>query len=213
MAGATEGSRIGVHFRTFEDIALSLGCRLPEIIHTDGHKRASVAFVLRDGEAGMEVLFIERASRDGDPWSGDLGFPGGRVEDGDGDPRRTAERETLEELGLDLSSARCLGRLSDIVGAHLPVHVACFVYGVGEVQEFRLSDEVRDVFWVPLAELAAPERQVTAAVRFGGEDFERPAISLPVEGKPVLWGITYRLVMQFLKVLAGPSAVQKCTAG
>jgi hypothetical protein len=46
-----------------------------------------------------------------------------------------------------------------------------------------------------------PQRHVLAPVRFGGELLERPAIRLPVAGKPVLWGITYRLVMEFLRLL------------
>jgi 8-oxo-dGTP pyrophosphatase MutT (NUDIX family) len=154
----------------------------------------------------MEILFIERAPRTGDPWSGDLGFPGGKVEEGDGSLRRTTERETREEIGLDLRGARFLGRLSDIAGAHIPVRVSCFVYGLKGTEPLSPGDEVRDFFWVPLAELADPARHVTATVRFGGETLERPAIRLPVEGKPLLWGITYRLVMQFLEV-AGSSPV------
>jgi len=179
-----------------------------EPAHSDmpGLKHAAVALVLREDTEGTSVLFIERAAHSDDPWSGDLGFPGGKVDATDAGPRATAERETREELGLDLGTACYLGRLSDIIGAHLPVRVSCFIYGTDSDTPFRFSDEVRDAFWVPLAELADPRRHVTASVRFGEEAFERPAIRLPVEGKPVLWGITYRLVMQFLELAAhGPS--------
>ena len=88
-----------------------------------------------------------------------------------------------------------------IVGAHLPVRISCFVYGAGPVGPFSFSDEVRDAFWVPLAELVAPTRHIMAPVSFGTDTFERPSIRLPVAGKPVLWGITYRLVMQFLEIM------------
>jgi 8-oxo-dGTP pyrophosphatase MutT (NUDIX family) len=149
----------------------------------------------------LEILFIERAPRAGDPWSGDIGFPGGRMEEGDLDSRRTAERETLEEIGLDLHERRYIGRLSDIAGAHLPVQVSCHVYGVEGIPTFVLSHEVRDLFWVALADLNAPERQIIAPVRFGGEMLDRPAIRLPQAGKPVLWGITYRLITEFLELI------------
>src|ERR1700682_285931 len=43
--------------------------------------RAAVAAVLRAGTTGPEILFIERAKREGDPWSGHMAFPGGRRDD------------------------------------------------------------------------------------------------------------------------------------
>ena len=186
------------HPATLADIACRLAGHMPEHPAMPGLNHASVALVLREGDGGPEVLFIERATRPGDPWSGDLGFPGGKVEVGDCGPREAAERESREELDLDLGQARYIGRLADVVGAHLPVRVSCFVYGVGSTGLFSFSDEVRDAFWVPLAELVAPTRHIMAPVRFGEDTFERPSIRLPAAGKPVLWGITYRLVMQFL---------------
>lgn len=186
---------------TLADIECRLAGYVPEHPPTPGLNHAAVALVIREGADGPEILFIERAPRSGDPWSGDLGFPGGKVEGADDGPREAAERETREELDLDLSQSRYLGRLTDIVGAHLPVRISCFIYGVGPVGPFSFSDEVVDAFWVPLAELVAPVRHVMAPVRFGTEIFERPSIRLPVAGKPVLWGITYRLVMQFLEIM------------
>ena len=144
---------------------------------------------------------MERASRDEDPWSGNIGFPGGKIEEGDRSPQHTAERETLEEIGLDLSVYPYLGRLSDIVGSHLPVLVSCFVYGLTATPVFIPNHEVHDLFWVPLRELSNPERHVTSPVRFGGESLIRPAIRLPQQEKPLLWGITYRLVMELLRLL------------
>jgi 8-oxo-dGTP pyrophosphatase MutT (NUDIX family) len=186
---------------TLADIARILDRHPPVLLDLPGHTRAAVALILRGGTHGLEVLFIERAPRAGDPWAGDLGFPGGKEEEADSDPRQSAERETREEVGLDLRDGRYLGRLSDIAGAHLPVQVSCFVYGVDDPPPFAMNEEVRDVFWVALADLCAPARHVAAPVRFGGEMLARPAIRLPQPGKPVLWGITYRLVMQFLQLL------------
>jgi len=68
---------------------------------------------IRDADAGLEVLLLERAGRSAErpvrPWV----FPGGRIEDVDApDPhapvleraRRAAVREAREEAGLELSS-------------------------------------------------------------------------------------------------------------
>jgi len=161
---------------------------------------AAVAMILRQGPGGLEMLFIERAEHENDPWSGNLAFPGGKVEPGE-EPRQAAERETLEEIGLDLGSARYLGRLSDIATSNLPVRVSCFVYGVpGTDMVTVLSDEVGDLFWIGLDDLLATERHVTTMVSFADKEFEVPAIRLPQPGKPLLWGLTYRLVMQFLEI-------------
>lgn len=191
---------------------LELAARFTERLHVEIPSsalfHAAVALILRMGNNGVEVLFIERAAHDGDPWSGDLGFPGGKIEPGDDGPRAAAERETWEELALNLGEAHYLGRLDDIAGANLPVRVSCFVYGLTAEQPLTLSGEVRDAFWVSLADLCNPLRHVAAMVNFDGKSFQRPAIVLPAEGKPVLWGITYRLTLQFLEVAAGDDCPQ-----
>ena len=165
-----------------------------------GRTHATVALILREAIEDLEVLFIERAHHERDPWSGHLAFPGGKVESGE-QTYETAVRETREEIGIDLVEASCLGRLSDIIGSNLPVRVSCHVFGFGPaVPVPRVGDEVRDVFWVPVRDLCDPGRHVTAQVGFSGGLHAVPAISLPVSDKPVLWGITYRLVMQFLGI-------------
>jgi 8-oxo-dGTP pyrophosphatase MutT (NUDIX family) len=190
---------------SIDEIRSLLESHPPVLMPRDARTHAAVALILRTAPAGPEVLFIKRAKHDGDPWSGDLGFPGGKVEKHDGGELRTAERETLEEIGLDLGSARCLGRLSDIAGAHFPVRVSCFVFALaGPAPRFRLSDEIGGLFWVPLALLFDPERHLTAPVHFSGKILASPAIRIPEPGNTPLWGITYRLVMQFIKILGFP---------
>jgi 8-oxo-dGTP pyrophosphatase MutT (NUDIX family) len=136
---------------TFDDVEKALARREPELLSCDNGTRAAVALILRQVPSGMQVLFIERASHDNDPWSGHIGFPGGKVEGIDQNPRMAAERETREEIGLDLREARRLGRLSEVAGATLPIRVSCFVYGIDRAGPLQLNEEVKDVFWVPLS--------------------------------------------------------------
>ena len=186
---------------TYDDIREILTAHRPSPLTADFRTRAAVALILRAPESGLEVLFIERAAHAGDPWSGDLGFPGGKVEAGDSNERLAAERETREEIGLDLGEARYLGRLAEIAGAHLPVKISCFVYGLVKPAPLRIGDEVRRAFWMPLDSLCDPARRIEATVRFGGATMVRPAIQILEPGQTVLWGITYRLVIQWLDIL------------
>lgn len=196
------------------DIRRLLADRQPCLLPTGSLRHAAVAMILRAGETGPKVLFIERAHHEGDPWSGDLGFPGGKVEAGDGEPRTAAERETFEEIGLDLQEARYLGRLDDIAGAHLPVAVSCFVYETDRPGPFTLSAEIAEVFWVPLQLLRDPHRHRLMTVFFRGERLQRPAIDLRGPDRTVLWGITYRLICQFLRILGiEPARPAEATGG
>lgn len=172
-------------------------------ISPDSEKRtrASVAMILCQAVDDLEVLLIQRSTDDSDPWSGHIAFPGGKLEDGEL-VRQTALRETQEEIGVDLECGFYLGRLSDIVGTNLPVRVSCCVFGMDRTAcTPTLSDEVSDVFWTRLSDLRDSERHLLAEVAFDDRIFEVPAIRLPLDGKPVLWGITYRLLMQFIELL------------
>jgi len=162
---------------------------------------ASVAMILRETDRGLELLLQQRARHSRDPWSGNLAFPGGRRDPADADLRATAERETLEEVGLVLESARYLGRLDDILGAYLPVRVSCFVYFIRHSPELVLNHEVHRCLWVPLQTLCHPQRHVLTDVPWAGALRRAEGIDVLGEEGPLLWGITYRLVRQLLERL------------
>lgn len=59
-------------------------------------------------EGDPELLFIKRAGRPGDRWSGHTALPGGMRDPEDADDLAAAIRETREEIGLDLDTVDCL---------------------------------------------------------------------------------------------------------
>lgn len=187
----------------FETIAKKLAARPVRLVEPGSRAHAAVAMILTPGAAGPEVLLIERAVNEKDLWSGHAGFPGGRVEGADNnDPRLAAERETFEELGIDLGSARFLGRLGDIVPGGLPVVVSCFVYAVAHPPVPVLdADEVARAFWLPLKESENPDRCTTVRYGAGVRTRTFPALNLLPWTPQPLWGLSFRLLRNFRKIV------------
>lgn len=176
-------------------------------------RHAAVALVLRESEArGAEILFIERAEKEGDPWSGHMAFPGGRVDLPHETPEQAAARETLEEVGVSLSGAERLGRLDDLEGRHAGrphgLVISGFVYHVPQPGPLvKQASEVREAFWVPVRELVEPARQVRRAFH-GTGSFEFPGIVVGEPDRHVVWGLTYRFLEVFFRALGRPFPVR-----
>ena len=157
--------------------------------------RAAVAVVFRRGEAGTELLFIQRASKPSDPWSGQMAFPGGRVDQSDRDTFHAAERETHEEVGVDLSAAPRVGSLNDLDGGRIRNNLAAVsAHGYwldGQAPELVNNHEVADSLWVPLAVLADADRHID--YYWEQSDSTWPGIQLD-HPEQVVWGMTLRFL-------------------
>lgn len=163
---------------------------------------AAVAVVFRSGASGTELLFIQRATKDTDPWSGHMAFPGGRTDPGDADPHATAERETLEEVDLDLNGVDRLGSLHNLVpGRHLQAVHSQAYWLDGERPELTANYEVADTVWVPLSDLADPERHIDHY--YALSDSSWPGIQLDIPSQ-VVWGLTLRFLSDLFARLETP---------
>lgn len=161
-------------------------------------KRAAVAVILRESRQGVEALLAVRAHRDGDPWSGDMAFPGGRVDAVDEASASTAAcRETKEEIGLKLTRDDGIGRLSDRLTLdhrrRAPMVVSPFVYRYTGDAEPRLNHEINATRWVALAWLDEPVHRGTMRWQIG----RHVALRMPYydcgDGQR-LWGLTLAML-------------------
>jgi 8-oxo-dGTP pyrophosphatase MutT (NUDIX family) len=160
-----------------------------------GRPAAVLVLVFPDDSGLARVVLTERASRDGHH-SGEVSFPGGKVEPEDANPAATALREAAEEIALDPLEAglRLVGRLetfwipvSDFqvtpivaVASHRPA-MAASPAEVARIVEPRLS------LFLPAAPIEIVERQIGEwPMRYGAYD---------VDGLSV-WGMTARILSQ-----------------
>lgn len=180
--------------RRLDELARAFEGHEPELNRDPARVQAAVALVVTERDDDLALLFIERATHPDDRWSGHIAFPGGRVDAEDAGPRAAAERETLEEVGLSLQSARRIARLDDLVGFRESVLVSGFVYAVSDPPELRPNYEVERVFWMSFAELQSSARHVTKPFDYQQRELVLPAIRVFVRDEPVLWGLSYRFV-------------------
>ena len=156
--------------------------------------------LFRAGQDSAEVLFIERAKRDGDPWSGHIAVPRRQAQP-KGDPSllATAMRETQEEVGLRLPGAALLTRLPDFYTRSNAYRVAQLTFALDDDGGVLTpSPEVAAVLWTPLSHLVALEHAGTMTFEHEGTPMALPCVHL---GSHVLWGMTYRMMRGLLDVL------------
>ena len=196
-----------------ENLVKNLRKRKSRLLNPEaGALTAAVAVLLRGVVGGTELLFLQRVQRKGDPWSGHISFPGGKIDASDENARHTAIRETREETAIDLDRADFVCRLDDQATHLSKVHVAGFVFYLANRSDLTLNHEIRNAFWFPLSDLMDENRYLTTTVTGEWGAREVCAIDLLDGEGPVLWGLTYRFTAQVLACagheLPGGSEVQ-----
>ncbi len=178
---------------------------------TGKQSRAAVAVLVHEGACGVELLLVERVERDGDPWSGHLTLPGGLVDLKDASPKTAAERETFEEVGIDVSTAKYLGQLDDVTDNAVTVQVSAFVYVVQHKGEAQINHEIHDTSWVPLNEVASLSRHGQKESQIVGSTRECPVVYLLGPRRPPLSGVTHRIIQQLFAIAGADFLSQKAT--
>jgi 8-oxo-dGTP pyrophosphatase MutT (NUDIX family) len=154
------------------------------------HRPAAVLIpvIAREGQA--TVLLTRRASHLRDH-SGQVAFPGGKIDAADASPLHAALREAEEEIGLDRRLVRPIGYL-DLYLTGTGFRIAPVLAIVDPVHDLVINpDEVEAAFEVPLAFLMAPENHQRQSREWNGG--QRHFYAMPY-GEHYIWGVTAGII-------------------
>lgn len=135
--------------------------------------------------------------------SGQIAFPGGKLDSTDANATAAALRETFEEVGLPPSQVEVLGAL--------PVYITGTAYSVTPVvglirPGFPLQPnprEVQEVFEVPLDFLMDPEHHKPHSWEWGGMRRQGVAMSYQDgKGERFIWGATAGMLRNLNRMLS-----------
>jgi len=159
---------------------------------------AAVLVPLVERETGLTALLTQRTNHLAHH-PGQISFPGGHVDPGDGTLEETALRETEEEVGIHRRHIEVLGHL-DKYRVRTGFSVTPVVGLVTPPFELKPDPfEVAEVFEVPLAFLMNPDNHERHSREFQGSS--RQFYAMPYNGY-YIWGATAGMLVNLYKVLS-----------
>jgi 8-oxo-dGTP pyrophosphatase MutT (NUDIX family) len=147
-------------------------------------------------------LILTRRSPDLKHHSGQISFPGGRIESSDPSPAEAALRETREELGIATTDVRLHGTL-DPVFTVVSNFVLLPIVGSLPARPSFVPDprEVAELIDLPLATLLGPSAAEEEWWELRGRVRK---VSFYRYGKHKIWGATAKVLRQIVELAGGP---------
>jgi 8-oxo-dGTP pyrophosphatase MutT (NUDIX family) len=175
-------------------------------IFAEPPKKSGVLLLFYPDEGAVYFPLIKRPQYPG-VHSGQVGFPGGKMEPSDPDILFTALREAEEEIGIDAGKVEVLGRLSDL---YIPTSNFLVTPVVGFIQEkpsfVPEQREVARIITTEVISLFHPEvRKQTQLAVGGGMYLDTPYFAVEEE---VVWGATAMILSELIQILG-----EKSTSG
>ena len=163
-------------------------------------RRDAAVLVLVVNHPGDPTIVLTQRTAHLADHAGQISFPGGRCDEADCTPERTALREAEEELGLDTDGIALLGRLPDY-HTGTGFNVTPVVGWVEPPLDFQPHPhEVEEVFEVPLTFFLDTRNHRYESAFFKGQ--MRHYWAMPY-GRRFIWGATAGMLVTFQRILAG----------
>jgi 8-oxo-dGTP pyrophosphatase MutT (NUDIX family) len=129
---------------------------------------------------------------------GQISFPGGRIDPGDGGPVAAALREAEEEIGLPRDCVDVIG-IGDLYRTITGFEVTPVVGVIPPGLELRPHpNEVAGMFEAPLSHLLEPSHQIVRTVEWRGR--ERSYYEIDYQGRRI-WGATAAMIVNLSRRL------------
>jgi 8-oxo-dGTP pyrophosphatase MutT (NUDIX family) len=186
-------------YEGFSPVDLETGERRPRVPPpgSDSRRAAVLVPILVEGDDARVVYTVRKD--DLADHAGQISFPGGSIESGDGSLMETALRESEEEIDLSPDLVEVVGELEEMYIPPSNFRVSPFVGLLPPEAEMVLApDEVEEIFTVSLATLTADETFRKVLWRRDGRDYEVPVFAI---GGPVprnIWGATAAITAALL---------------
>lgn len=139
---------------------------------------------------GATVLLTQRADTLR-THSGQIAFPGGRIDPADNGPLRAALREAFEEIGLPRQAIQPLGFMAPYYSATGYQIVPVVALVEPDMPLTLNASEVVDAFEVPLAFLMSPQNHLIESREFNGITRRFYSITF---GDRYIWGVTAGII-------------------
>ncbi len=165
-------------------------------VHYPAEAKAAVLVPLyRDVNSQVRVILTRRPDHMR-THPGDVVFPGGRLEDGEG-PEETAKREACEEIGLPEAGVEIIGGLSPITTRDPGNLIVPVVAKVQRPTNFVLQEEeVAAVIEPAVADLLDDGRWRTS-------DWFGRTLWFYEFPEGIMWGATAFMMREFLRIIRG----------
>jgi 8-oxo-dGTP pyrophosphatase MutT (NUDIX family) len=181
-----------------DTIASILQSREPKTLAGDHYRPAAVLVPIQERVDGDHLVLTQRAEGL-NSHSGQVAFPGGKVELIDPGPLEAALRESQEEVGIDPRHVRILGQLDQVTAASSFL-VTPFVGVIPFPYTFSLNPaETAAVFSVPVTALLDPNCMTVESRPLNPRG---STYHFQYEGWDI-WGATAKMIKQLLELAYG----------
>ncbi|WNJ16290.1 CoA pyrophosphatase [Pontibacter sp. G13] len=165
----------------------------------DDHRKSGVLALLYPHLEELQMVFMKR-TEDGRVHSGQVSFPGGKMEPSDSDSTFTALREAHEELGILPDSVKVLGQLTELYIPPSNFMVYPTVGFSAQRPDFLPEPgEVAEIIEVPVRHLLNPDTRQEVKVKVAqGMKVQAPAF---VVNDHIIWGATSMMLNELLTII------------
>ncbi len=161
----------------------------------------AVLILLYPHENELYTVFMKR-TEDGGTHSGQVSFPGGKVEESDKDIIHTALREAEEEVGVLMSDVEVLGQISELYIPPSNFWVYPTIGFCAERPNFVIDpNEVAHIIEVPISYLLQDEIVGSKKVPMSAQKSIMMEVPVYQIYDHTIWGATAMMISEFLTLV------------